>query len=75
MLGLELVADRKKKTPAGNSYMAAIAAGAHQAGAMIRTSGNIVILSPPMNIVQLRGNADQRFIGVAFENAGLSPAK
>jgi putrescine---pyruvate transaminase len=47
MLGLELVADRKK-TPAGNSYMAAIAAGAHQAGAMIRTSGNIVILSPPM---------------------------
>jgi hypothetical protein len=27
------------------------------------------------DIVQLLGNEDQRFIGVAFENAGLSPAK
>jgi putrescine aminotransferase len=75
MLGLELVADRAKKTPAGKSYMAAIGAGAYEAGAMIRTSGNIIILSPPL--VLSRGEATQIIdaIGAAFENAGMNPSQ
>jgi adenosylmethionine-8-amino-7-oxononanoate aminotransferase len=75
MLGLELVADRAKKTPAGKGYMAAIATGAYEAGAMIRTSGNIVILSPPLVLSREEATQIIDAIGAAFENAGMSPAQ
>ena len=71
MLGLELVADREKKTPAGKGYMAAIAAGAYEAGAMIRTSGNIIILSPPLVLSRDEATRIIDAIGAAFENAGV----
>jgi putrescine aminotransferase len=75
MIGLELVADRGKKTPAGKGYMAAIAAGAYEAGAMIRTSGNIVILSPPLVLSRDEATLIIDAIGAAFEKAGVNPAQ
>jgi adenosylmethionine-8-amino-7-oxononanoate aminotransferase len=75
MLGLELVSDRAKKIPVGKSYMAAIANGAFDAGAMIRTSGNIAILSPPL--VLSRGEAQQiiEALDAAFAGAKGYPAQ
>jgi putrescine---pyruvate transaminase len=75
MLGLELVADRAKKTPAGKGYMTSIAAGAYDAGAMIRTSSNIVILSPPLVLSREEAKQIVEAIGAAFENARTSPAQ
>ncbi|UCE30018.1 MAG: aminotransferase class III-fold pyridoxal phosphate-dependent enzyme, partial [Burkholderiales bacterium] len=48
MVGLELVDDREKKTPANKSTMAQVAEAAYEAGLMIRVSGNNIILSPPL---------------------------
>ena len=75
MLGLELVTNRARKTPAGKSYMAAIANGAFDAGAMIRTSSNIAILSPPL--VLSRGEAQQiiEALDAAFAGAKGHPAQ
>jgi len=75
MLGLELVADRTKKTPAGKGYMTAIAAGAYEAGAMIRTSSNIIILSPPLVLSRQEATQIVEAIGAAFENTRMSPAQ
>lgn len=75
MLGLELVSDRARKTPAGKSYMAAIANGTFDAGAMIRTSSNIIILSPPL--ILSRGEAQQiiEALDAAFAGAKGHPAQ
>ena len=75
MLGLELVADRDKKTPAGKGYMTAIAAGAYEAGAMIRTSSNIIILSPPLVLSREEATQIVEAIGAAFANVRMSPAQ
>jgi len=75
MLGLELVADRAKKTPAGKGYMTAITAGAYEAGAMIRTSSNIIILSPPLVLSRQEATQIVEAIGAAFENTRMSPAQ
>ena len=50
MIGLELVADRKQKTPADKSLVQAVFDTCYQAGTMIRVSGNMIILSPPLVI-------------------------
>lgn len=50
MCALELVSDRATKKPAGKEVGLAIQAGAYEAGAMIRVSGNNVIFSPPLVI-------------------------
>ncbi len=50
MCALELVSDRIMKTPASKATMATIYEGTYQAGAMVRTSGNNIILSPPLII-------------------------
>jgi putrescine---pyruvate transaminase len=48
MCALELVTDRAKKTPAGKDTMQKVFDAAYAAGVMIRTSGNVIILSPPL---------------------------
>jgi len=75
MLALEFVSERKAKTPAGKNYMAAIASAAYDAGAMIRTSGNVVILSPPL--ILSRGEAQRILdaIGTALDTVKDSPAQ
>lgn len=67
MLALELVADRETRKPADKSVPAKVQAAAYQAGAMVRVSGNTIILSPPL--VLTPGDADT--ILAALE-AGLS---
>ena len=75
MLGIELVADRAKKQPAGKAYMAAIAASAYEAGAMIRTSGNNIILSPPLVLSREEATTIVEAFGAALENVRTSPAQ
>jgi putrescine aminotransferase len=48
MAALELVADRGTKAPLDSKSMERIADTAYQAGVMIRVTGNLIILSPPL---------------------------
>ena len=50
MCALELVSDRAKKTPAAKDTVQKVFDAAYDAGVMVRTSGNVVILSPPLII-------------------------
>ena len=75
MLGLELVADRTTKMPAGKNYMNAIAARSYDAGAMIRTSGNVIILSPPLILTREEAKQIVEAVGAAIESTGMSPAQ
>ena len=72
MLGLELVADRPSKAPAGKGYMSAIAEAAYQAGAIVRTSGNIIILSPPLVLSREEAKEIIDALGAAFETVRMS---
>ena len=48
MLALELVADRGSKKPADKAVPARVQDVAYKTGAMVRVSGNNIILSPPL---------------------------
>jgi adenosylmethionine-8-amino-7-oxononanoate aminotransferase len=48
MHAIELVADRAAKKPADKAIPGKVQAAAYKAGAMIRVSGNNIILSPPL---------------------------
>lgn len=48
MAGIEIVADRATKKPTDKKTMAKIADAAYEAGIMLRVSGNMIILSPPL---------------------------
>jgi adenosylmethionine-8-amino-7-oxononanoate aminotransferase len=50
MSALELVSDRTSKTPIDKATIAKVYRGAYEAGAMVRVSGNNVILSPSLII-------------------------
>ncbi len=50
MAGLELVADRETKQPLDQKAMERVADTAYDAGIMIRVTGNLIILSPPLII-------------------------
>jgi adenosylmethionine-8-amino-7-oxononanoate aminotransferase len=50
MAALELVSDRQKKTPASKDVVQKVFETAYARGVMVRTSGNTVILSPPLVI-------------------------
>jgi len=50
MCALELVADRDTKEPAPKEMVATVFEKAYQNGVMVRTSGNNIILSPPLII-------------------------
>lgn len=50
MAAVELVSDRDKKTPADKSLVGRIGETSYQAGVMLRTSGNNLIMSPPLVI-------------------------
>jgi putrescine aminotransferase len=69
MAGLELVADRETKAPLNPKAMAKIAEVAYESGVMIRVTGNIIILSPPLII----SAADVEEIAAGLD-AGLAAA-
>jgi hypothetical protein len=48
MCAIELVSDRATKTPIDKKTIGAVHRATYQAGAMVRVSGNNVILSPPL---------------------------
>ena len=48
MCALELVADRASKKPADKAIPGKVQAVAYQSGAMVRVSGNNIIMSPPL---------------------------
>jgi adenosylmethionine-8-amino-7-oxononanoate aminotransferase len=48
MVALELVSDRVAKTPAPKDLMRRVADRTAEAGVLIRVSGNVIILSPPL---------------------------
>ena len=50
MAALELVSDRDSKKAADKKTMAKVADAAYDAGVMLRVSGNMIILSPPLII-------------------------
>lgn len=52
MCCLELVADRAKKSAAAKEIVQNVQDGAYRAGVMVRTSGNNIILSPPLIITE-----------------------
>jgi adenosylmethionine-8-amino-7-oxononanoate aminotransferase len=58
MAALELVSDRVQKTPASKEVLQRVFETVYQRGVMVRTSGNVIILSPPLiinaeNVVQI----------------------
>jgi adenosylmethionine-8-amino-7-oxononanoate aminotransferase len=50
MAGIELVSDRASKKSADKKTMGKVANAAYEAGVMLRVSGNMIILSPPLVI-------------------------
>ena len=69
MLALECVADRDTKAPADAAFMARLADGAWDAGALIRTSGNVAILSPPLVIDEADAARIVDALAAGFERA------
>lgn len=67
MLALELVSDRASRKPADKAVAGRVQEGAYKAGAMVRVSGNNIILSPPLVLT----SADVAVIVGALD-AGLS---
>lgn len=50
MCAIELVSDRATKAPVAKEVIQKVFETAYEAGVMIRTSGNVIILSPPLVI-------------------------
>lgn len=69
MCCLDLVSDRTKKLGAAKDVVQKVQDGAYKAGVMVRTSGNNIILSPPLIITA----ADVKRIVAALE-VGLEAA-
>ena len=67
MCAVELVADRDSKKPADKAIPAKVQAVTYKAGAMVRVSGNNIILSPPLVLT----SADVQVILSAMD-AGFS---
>lgn len=70
MIGLELVADRDSKQPADKEVPQTVLEVAYVNGVMLRVSGNLVILSPPLVITNEQVN-----VILAALDAGLTAAK
>jgi putrescine---pyruvate transaminase len=50
MVGIEMVSNRAAKTPAPRDSMGKLFEAIYEAGVMVRISGNVIILSPPLII-------------------------
>ncbi len=75
MLALEFVSDRSAKTPAGKTYMAALADAAYEAGALVRVSGNNMIMSPPLVLERRDSQTILDAVTHALDNVRLDPSK
>ena len=64
MCALELVSDRNNKTPIDKKTIGQVHRTAYESGAMVRVSGNNIILSPPLilsetNVATILGSLDK----------------
>ena len=66
MVGIELVADRDSKTPLDPQLGEALSDRVFAAGAMIRVSGNIIIMSPPLVITESEIESLVQALSVGF---------
>ena len=66
MVGIELVADRDSKTPLDPQLGEALSDRVFAAGAMIRVSGNIIIMSPPLVITESEIESLAQALSVGF---------
>jgi putrescine---pyruvate transaminase len=75
MVGLEMVADKKTRSPLprSNDILPRIAKAAYRRGAMVRTSGANIILSPPLIVTQAEIDVLVDIIEASFDEveAGL----
>ncbi len=69
MVGIELVADRESKTPLDPQLGEALANRVFAAGAMIRVTGNIIIMSPPLVITESEIDSLTQALSVGFAGA------
>ena len=69
MVGIELVADRESKTPLDLQLGEALADRVFAAGAMIRVTGNIIIMSPPLVITESEIDSLTQALSVGFAGA------
>ena len=70
MCALELVADRSTKTPIDKKTIGAIHRATYENGAMVRVSGNNIILSPPLVLTEADVTTILTALAAAFESAG-----
>jgi len=75
MTALEFVADRKTRTPAGKKYMAALGDAAYDAGALVRVSGNNMMMSPPLILDRKEAQAIVDAVTAAVTSVKLDPAQ
>ena len=66
MCALELVSDKASKTPIDKATINNIQKTAYESGAMVRVSGNNIILSPPLII-----NEDETDIVISALDTGF----
>ena len=70
MMSLDLVSDRSTKAPAAKELMGPLADHAWEAGVMIRVSGNVIIMSPPL--VLTKEEADKIADGLDYAFGKIS---
>lgn len=74
MLAMEFVSDRAGKTPVGKKYVGELASLAYDAGALVRISANVMILSPPLIITHENADAIVDAVDHALTNNAADPA-
>jgi hypothetical protein len=70
MLALELVSDQGAKTPIDKKTIGAIHRATYEAGAMVRVSGNNIILSPPLVLPEADARTILSALDAGFASVG-----
>ncbi len=68
MIAVEVVDDREAKTPADADMMSRLADVAYENGALIRVSGNVMILSPPLILSRAEARVIVEALSAAFHD-------
>ena len=66
MCAMELVSDRAAKTPIGKDTIAKVQRTAYETGAMVRMSGNNLILSPPLILSEAEADTILQALDTGF---------
>jgi adenosylmethionine-8-amino-7-oxononanoate aminotransferase len=70
MCALELVSDRAAKTPIDKATIGAVHRATYENGAMVRVSGNNIILSPPLVVTETNVSKILNALAAGFAAAG-----